>query len=166
MNLISIIKSKVFGIKNKVTVLSNEIKSLETSVSKLTECPESESQAFQVVEGLTVSDKGTSISYRMEGDTYQYLLEIWKRNITPVLKVQFDNNVFAYLPCSKQVWKQGGSYKDIFVTESFLNKNLYESRIILDFYHNLYFITGHRFLKRAVINESESDCYDDSVSSN
>lgn len=164
MSFITNIKNKVLGIKDKVNNLSNEIKSLETSVSNL-----EEPQSFQIVEGLTVKDAGNSITYRMEGDTYQYLLEIWKRNIVPVIKVKYLEGInvsYLYLPCTKQRYRDSGARKEVFITDNFINISSYEAKLIFDANHNVYYITGNRYVKRTVINDSESDCYDDDSSSN
>ena len=169
MNIVKTIKEKILSVKTKLSSLLNEVKVLENTVSDLQDYPIvaiEPNPAFEVVEGLTIRDGDSEITCTVEGDLYEFLKNIWDKKMIPVLKVKygdFDKYTFMYLPCSLQRWNPKWNrdatleIKEAFVTAGFINTSFHESKIVLDYYRNVYVISGNSYCIETITEDSTSE---------
>lgn len=128
--------------------LINKLFKVETVVNNYNVINES----FVIVEGLTINDIFGKLSYQVEENVYQKLLDVWSKKLIPVLKVNYNdyaNKSVIYLPCSKQRWLLNANrrYKstpiEAFITKEFICSSINaSSRVVVDANNNLVFINN------------------------
>lgn len=165
MNIFKTIKTKIQSLVCKSNTLNTELRELSRTISNLPD--EIQNTAFEVVEGITIYDNDSEISYYVDGNLYLKLSEVWNKSLIPVLKIRyadFGKYSTIYLRCSKQRWnpkwlRSSKTPEEVYITESFINTAFFDSRLVIQQSTNdIIFLTGSFYSIETTINKSADDC--------